>query len=130
METNGIVLSRNGEATPLTLSDRRRPPGVGFGVGWIHVYPATVFGDQLEESERVATHTVHALGLQTGIAFPQLIAHPDGRVLVVECAARIPGGQMADLVRWATGVDLVDVQLLMALGAELPNQLVQPTFTH
>jgi biotin carboxylase len=129
MEMNGIVLSRNGEAIPLTLSDRRRPPGVGFGVGWIHVYPTTVFGDQLEESERVATHTVHALGLRTGIAFPQLIAHPDGRVLVVECAARIPGGQMADLVRWATGVDLVEVQLRMALGEELPDELVQARFT-
>jgi biotin carboxylase len=129
MEMNGIVLSRDGEAIPLTLSDRRRPPGVGFGVGWIHVYPATVFGDQLEESERVATHTVHALGLRTGIAFPQLIAHPDGRVLVVECAARIPGGQMADLVRWATGVDLVEVQLRMALGEELPDELVHARFT-
>jgi biotin carboxylase len=129
MEMNGIVLSRDGEAIPLTLSDRRRPPGVGFGVGWMHVYPATVYGDQLEESERVATHTVHALGLRTGIAFPQLIAHPDGRVLVVECAARIPGGQMADLVRWATGVDLVEVQLQMALGEELPDELVQAKFT-
>jgi biotin carboxylase len=49
-------------------------------------------------------------------------------VLVVECAARIPGGQMADLVRHAVGVDLVDVQLRMALGEELPDELVQPRF--
>ena len=54
-EMNGIVIARGGEAIPLTLSDRLRPPGVGFGVGWIHVYPATLYGDQLEESERVAT---------------------------------------------------------------------------
>jgi cysteine synthase A len=71
---------------------------------------------------------VHALGLRTGIAFPQLIAAPDGRVIVVECAARIPGGQMADLVRWAVGVDLVDVQLRMALGDELPDEVVRPQF--
>jgi biotin carboxylase len=128
MEMNGIVLARGGEAIPLTLSDRMRPPGIGFGVGWIHVYPATVYGDQLEESERVATHTVHALGLKTGIAFPQLIATPDGRVMVVECAARIPGGQMADLVRFATGVDLFDVQIRMALGDDLPDELVQAKF--
>jgi biotin carboxylase len=127
-EMNGIVVARSGEAIPLTLSDRLRPPGIGFGVGWIHVYPATVYGDQLDESERVATHTVHALGLRTGIAFPQLIAAPDGRVVVVECAARIPGGQMADLVRWAVGVDLVEVQIRMALGDELPDELVQPRF--
>jgi len=128
MEMNGIVIARDGEAIPLTLSDRMRPPGLGFGVGWIHVYPATVYGHQLEESERVASHTVKALGLRTGIAFPQLIATPDGRVLVVECAARIPGGQMADLVRHATGVDLVEVQLRMALGEELPDELVLPHF--
>jgi biotin carboxylase len=127
-EMNGIVVARNGETIPLTLSDRLRPPGIGFGVGWIHVYPATVYGDQLAESERVAGHTAHALGLRTGIAFPQLIAARDGRVVVVECAARIPGGQMADLVRHAVGVDLVEVQLRMALGEELPDELVRPRF--
>jgi biotin carboxylase len=128
IEMNGIVIARNGVSFPLTLSDRLRPPGVGFGVGWIHVYPATTFGEQLDESERVAVHTVSALGLRTGIAFPQLIAAPDGRVVVVECAARIPGGQMADLVRHATGVDLVEVQIRMALGDDLPDELVVPKF--
>jgi biotin carboxylase len=71
---------------------------------------------------------VHALGLRTGIAFPQLLAAPGGRVVVVECAARIPGGQMADLVRFAVGVDLVEVQLAMALGDALPDSLVKPRF--
>jgi biotin carboxylase len=128
IEMNGIVIARGDEAIPLTLSDRLRPPGQGFGVGWIHVYPATIYGTQLEEAERVAQHTVHALGLENAIAFPQLIARPDGGVSVVECAARIPGGQMADLVRWATGVDLVDIQLRFALGEEVPDEVVLPKF--
>jgi hypothetical protein len=63
---NGIVIARDGDAIPLTLSDRLRPPGVGFGVGWIHLYPATVYGDQLDESERIAAQTVRTLGLETG----------------------------------------------------------------
>jgi len=128
LELNGLVVVRNGESVPLTLSDRLRPPGVGFGVGWIHVYPATIFGDQLEEAERVAVHAVHALGLENGIAFPQLLATDDGRVLVIEVAARIPGGQMADLARHATGVDLVEVALRQALGEDVPDDLVQPAF--
>ena len=127
-ELNGIVLARNGETIPLTLSDRMRPPGIGFGVGWIHVYPPTVPASQLEEAERVASHTVRALGLRTGIAFPQLIAASEGGVAVVECAARVPGGQMADLVRHAVGVDIVEVQIRMALGEELPDELVLPRF--
>ena len=67
---NGIVIARGGETSTLTLSDRLRPPGIGFGVGWIHVYPPTVDADQLAESEQVASRAVRALGLGTGIAFP------------------------------------------------------------
>ncbi len=127
-EMNGIVIAHGGEQVPLTLSDRLRPPGIGFGVGWIHVYPAAVYGHQLEESERIATYGVKVLGLDNGIAFPQLIAAPGGRVVMVECAARIPGGQMADLVRHAVCVDLIEVQLRLALGETLPDELIQPRF--
>jgi biotin carboxylase len=90
------------------------------------VYPPTIPPEQLSAAERIAAQTSHALGLRNAIGFPQLIAAPDGRVIVVECAARIPGGQMADLVRWAVGVDLVAVQIRMALGDELPDELVKP----
>ena len=122
-------VARDGEATVLTLSDRLRPPGIGFGVGWIHVYPASIYGDQLALAERVAVQAVQALGLRNGIAFPQLIAEPDGGVVVVEVAARIPGGQMADLVRHAVGVDLVDVALRQALGEEVPDETALPRFS-
>jgi biotin carboxylase len=129
LELNGLVIVRGGEAFPLTLSDRLRPPGIGFGVGWIHIYPATIYGDQLEEAERVAVHAVHALGLRDGIAFPQLLATDDGRVLVIEVAARIPGGQMADLARHAVGVDLVEIALRQALGEDVPDEVARPRFT-
>jgi biotin carboxylase len=35
---------------------------------------------------------------------------------------------MADLVRHAVGIDLVDVQLRLALGEPLPEELLQPRF--
>ncbi len=127
-EMNGIVIARQGRAEVVTLSDRLRPPGIGFGVGWIHVYPASAYSDQLELSERVAARAVEVLGLRDGIAFPQLIASPDGGVAVVEVAARIPGGQMADLVRHAVGVDLVEVALRFALGEEVADEIARPQF--
>jgi biotin carboxylase len=129
LELNGLVIARRGEAFPLTLSDRLRPPGIGFGVGWIHVYPSRLFGDALEEAERVATRAVRALGLRDGIAFPQLLACEDGQIRVVEVAARIPGGQMADLAWHAVGVDLVEVALRQALGEDIPDELVRPRFS-
>jgi biotin carboxylase len=129
VEMNGIVIARDGEPALITLSDRLRPPGIGFGVGWIHVYPPSIPAEQLHLAEEVAVESVRALGLRDAIAFPQLIASPDGRVAVVEVAARIPGGQMADLVRHAVGVDLVEVALRQALGEEVPDQVALPRFT-
>ena len=66
-------------------------------------------------------HAVAALGLRDGVAFPQLLATDDG-VVVVEVAARVPGGQMADLARHAVGVDLVEVALRQALGERRPGR--------
>ncbi len=129
IEMNGIVIARGGEATLLTLSDRLRPPGIGFGVGWMHVYPPSIPADQLARAEQIAVDSVRALGLRDGIAFPQLIAAPDGRVVVVEVAARIPGGQMADLVRHAVGVDLVEIALRQALGEKVEDDLALPRFS-
>lgn len=129
LEMNGIVIARAGEASLLTLSDRLRPPGIGFGVGWMHVYPPSIPSEQLERAERIAVDSVRALGLRDGIAFPQLIASPDGGVVVVEVAARIPGGQMADLVRHAVGVDLVEIALRQALGEDVGDELALPQFS-
>ena len=129
VEMNGIVVARDGEPALVTLSDRLRPPGIGFGVGWMHVYPPSVNGEQLRLSEHVAVESVRALGLRNAIAFPQLIAEPGGGVAVVEVAARIPGGQMADLVRHAVGVDLVEVALRQALGEDVPDDVALPLFS-
>jgi biotin carboxylase len=125
LELNGLIVTRGGEPYPLLLSDRLRPPGEGFGVGWIHSFPSKLFGDAFEEAERVALRAVRTLGLQDGIAFPQLIVR-DGKAVIVEVAARIPGGQMADLAFHALGVDLVEIALRQALGEEAPDELVLP----
>lgn len=127
-ELNGIVVVRAGEPMLLTLSDRLRPPGVGFGVGWIHLYPSDLPAEQLDRAGEVAVDAVRALGLGDGIAFPQLLVAESGEVFVVEVAARVPAGQMADLVRLGIGVDLVEVALTQALGDAVPDEMVSPRF--
>ena len=125
-ELNGILVARDGRPTLVTLSDRLRPSGLGFGVGWIHSYPSSLPQDVLSEAEEVAAATVRALGLQDGIAFPQLIADDRGTVRVVEIAARIPAGQMADLVLFGTGINLFEIAIEQALGHPVPDTLVTP----
>jgi biotin carboxylase len=122
-EMNAMAIVRDGAVTQLTLSDRHRPPGAGFAVGWIHAYPAALDAEGTAEAEALVERTVHALGLRTGIAFPQLIAGTDGSIKVIEAAARIPGGQLADLVKHAVGVDLVEVALRFALGEPVTDEI-------
>jgi biotin carboxylase len=122
-EMNAMAIVRDGAVTQLTLSDRHRPPGEGFAVGWIHAYPAALDAEGTAEAEALVERTVHALGLRTGIAFPQLIAGTDGSIKVIEAAARIPGGQVADLVKHAVGVDLVEVALRFALGEPVTDEI-------
>jgi biotin carboxylase len=111
-EVNGLLVVRDGEPTVVTLSDRRRPPGRGFGVAIAHVYPSTLFGDALEEVRRTGVHTVKALGSEDGVA------------RLIEVAARIPAGQMDSVARYGVGVDLIDIALLQALGRPVADEMV------
>ena len=124
MEVNGLLVVRGGEPMVVTLSDRRRPPGRGFGVAIAHVYPSTLFGDALEEVRRTGVHTVKALGLREGIAYPQVLWSKDGVARLIEVAARIPAGQMDSVARYGVGVDLIEIALLQALGLSVPDELV------
>lgn len=127
MEMNGIVVVRGGTPVFVVLCDRLHPPGPSFGVSWIHLFPPGIEDGQLANAERVAADAALALGLRDGIAFPQLIATADGGVAVVECAARI-GGLMAELVRHALGVDLLEVQIRLALGEDVADELMQERY--
>jgi biotin carboxylase len=125
-EVNGLLVARGGEVAVVTLSDRRRPAGRGFGVAVAHVYPSTLFGHALEEVERVGRSTVHALGLRDGVAYPQVIWGDDGVARLIEVAARIPAGQMDAVARHGVGVDLIEIALRQALGQPVPDELVEP----
>jgi biotin carboxylase len=123
-ELNGLVVVREGTPTLLTLSDRLRPEGPAFGVGWIHSFPSSLSDAALESARDVAFAAVRCLGLRDGIAFPQIIVGEDETARIVEIAARIPAGQMADVARHAIGVELFDVAIAQALGRPVPDAMV------
>jgi biotin carboxylase len=127
-EINTLLVAReDGEPILLTASDRLRPRGIGFGVALAHVYPAALPDDVRRQVEETASACVRALGLRGGVAYPQLLVSDDG-VRVVEAAARIPGGQMSEVVRHGIGVDLIEVALRLALGEPVPDELVRPRY--
>jgi biotin carboxylase len=127
-EVNTLFVIRDGVPSLVTLSDRIRPAGVGFGVALTHLYPSTLFGYGLEQAEETAGSSLRALGMPVGIGYPQLIVGDNDDVDVVEVAGRIPGGQMVDVALHGTGVDLIEVTLRQALGEAIPDELVRPHF--
>ena len=128
-ELNGLFVVRAGESKLITLSDRLRPSGVGFGVGWAHSFPSALAEHAVRSAEAVAASAIRALGLQDGIAFPQLIVPDDHSARLIEIAARIPAGQMADLVRFGTGINLFDIAFAQALGRRVPDGLTEHRWT-
>ncbi len=129
IEMNAIVVARGGEARLVALSDRLRPSGPGFGVAWAHLHPAAIHADRLAVAERTAERSVAALGLRDGIALAQLVATPDGDVVVLRVAARVPGAETVEFIRHAVGVDLVELALRFALGDEVPDDFVLLRFS-
>jgi biotin carboxylase len=129
VEMNAVLVVRGGEPRLVTLSDRLRFGGAGFGVAWAHVHPAGIHSDQLAAAERTAERTVSVLGLRDGIAVVQLLATPDGDVSVVGVGACVPGGHLPDLARHAVGVDLVDLAVRFALGEDVPEDAALPRFS-
>jgi biotin carboxylase len=129
MELNVLLAVRDCRPTVLTVSDRLRPAGRGFGVGWIHSFPSSLTRAEQDRVGAVAEAAVRALGLRHGIAFAQLIRADDGAVVVIEVAARIAAGQMADLVEHATGINLYAIAIDQALGRPVSDAAVTPRFT-
>jgi len=125
VEVNCLAVVRGGDVTVLTLSDRRRPDGTGFGVCLVHLYPTTIDAGAAAEAERAAAAAVRAIGLGDSVAYPQLLVSPDG-VRLVEIAARVPAGLMDEVSRLGLGVDLVQIALLQALGEPVPDELLRP----
>jgi biotin carboxylase len=126
-EVNTLLVARDEDVELITASDRLRPEGLGFGVALAHVYPSTLYGDVLEEVERVAIAAVRAIGLQNGIAYPQLLVSGN-EVRLIEIAARIPAGQMDEVPRFGVGIDLLDIALKQALGEPVSDDDVTPVW--
>jgi biotin carboxylase len=111
-EVNAIGLYVGGRLVRHTVSDRLHyGPAYNFVV-YEHRYPSTEpravqnrVRDKLEATGR-------ALDVVNGILFVQYIVS-EGEPRTIELGARVPGGMMWQLFRWATGVDLMETWLDM-----------------
>jgi cytochrome P450/biotin carboxylase len=84
-----------------------------------HIFPADLRAGARAEIEAAVRRALAAAGLHGGVTHTEVKYGPDG-CSVVEVNARPAGGMIPELVRQATGVDLVATQLRWAAGLPAP----------
>jgi S-sulfo-L-cysteine synthase (3-phospho-L-serine-dependent) len=107
-------LTLGGETTHVAICQKgemRRPFFVETG----HVCPAPLGHELWREMEDVAARAIAALGVADGITHTELKLTSRG-IRVLELGARMGGGSIRQVVRLATGVDLLEATLELARG--------------
>jgi biotin carboxylase len=80
-----------------------------------HTCPAPIAADLREKMEDVAGRAIEALGITDGITHAEMKLTSHG-IRVLEVGARMGGGSIRQVVRLATGVDLLELTLELARG--------------
>jgi len=114
-EINVCAVVHRGDVEILSVSHRKTLAPPHFGIAFQHVYPFACGRPEEMALRQAARAAIEAIGLEEGIAYPQLVLREDGPV-VIEIAARIPGGYMCELAQLASGIDMVGVAIRQALG--------------
>lgn len=81
-----------------------------------HLYPAPVDPRAATAVVGTVRRALRALGVRHGPSHTEVKLLPHGRVAIIEVNARLAGGMIPELVRLATGVDLVEQQVRAAVG--------------
>jgi len=118
-EINVTAAVEKGKIHFLSLSERVTAPPPHFGIAVEHVSPPPLNDEQREAIMEASRRAIHAVGLTDGIAYPQVLHTTDGP-RVLEIAVRIPGGHMYEVALHASGIDMIEFSILMAMGHPSP----------
>jgi len=116
-EINVCTVVINSKVHVLSLSNRVILKEPCFGIAVQHLCPATIPDKILTEVEEMAIRATEALELNNGITYPQIIIR-DKKPYLIEIAVRIPGGNMREIARYYSGIDMVDVAISQALSEQ------------
>jgi len=90
-----------------------------------HIVPAATSPEVTAQIEKFIPRCLEALGITFGPTHTEVMVSATG-VEVIETHTRCGGGHITDLVREATGVDLIDLTVRQVLGLLTAEQPVTP----
>jgi cysteine synthase A len=116
-EYSAEMFCAEGEAVCIGVTQRTVSP-LPYFVETGHLFPAAVERVLSEQIAEVARQALRAAGFQRGPAHVELKLTGSGPV-VIEINARLAGGMIPELIRPATGIDLLEQQIRAAAGRPL-----------
>lgn len=90
--------------------------GFPYFVEYRHIFPAALPPAVAQEMEVVVRHALEITDVTHGATHTEVKLTPHG-CAIIEINARLAGGMIPEIIRLATGIDLVEQQLKVAVGA-------------
>jgi biotin carboxylase len=117
------MLVRDGGALFVNVTDKQLYPGPR-PVELAHVVPADISADLTELLGAHTARVVEAVGFRDGLVHCEWIVS-DGIPYLVECAGRLPGDGIIDIIERAYRVKLLRCYYAVMKGEQLPSELPQ-----
>lgn len=86
-----------------------------------YTWPST-FPEYEEELTNELQRLVSLLHMQTGVYNIETRVGTDGKPYIMECTPRGGGNRLCEMLRYATGVDMIDAMVQYAIGEPISNQ--------
>jgi biotin carboxylase len=119
IESTVECLIWNRHVEVLAVSDKTKEIDTKFRVAVGLHYPSFFPQEVMVQVREVVTKAIEALSLSTGAVHAEVIMRPDGRVWMVEMAARPGGGHIFHtIVPHVSGVNMVQELAKMLMGME------------
>lgn len=84
-----------------------------------YTWPATISQRHQEELTNEIGRLLKLLGMKTSIYNIETRECTDGKAYIMECSPRGGGNRLAEMLRYATGEDLIEAAVLAALGEKV-----------
>jgi len=82
----------------------------------IEIWPSSMPKDRQEELTKELQRLITLLGCETGLYNVESRVCKDGKAYIMEVSPRAGGNRIAELQRIGTGIDLIEAEVLKALG--------------
>jgi len=108
------MFSWQGETTCVGITQKYLT-GLPYFIEYRHIFPANLSQHIAEEIQATVKRTLDVVGITHGATHTEVKLTPQGAA-IIEINARLAGGMIPELIRYATGINLLEQQLKSAVG--------------